>query len=65
MKYNFNERIDRSENHSAKWAEMGMKFGRNDLTPMWVADMDIKTAPEILEAMRNKLEQEKIGRAHV
>ena len=61
MKYNFNERIDRSENHSAKWAEMGMKFGRNDLTPMWVADMDIKTAPEILEAMRNKLEQEIFG----
>ena len=61
MKYNFNERIDRSENHSAKWTEMGMKFGRNDLTPMWVADMDIKTAPEILEAMRNKLEQEIFG----
>lgn len=61
MKYNFNERIDRSENHSAKWAELGMKFGRNDLTPMWVADMDIKTAPEILEAMRNKLEQEIFG----
>ncbi len=61
MKYNFNERIDRSENHSAKWAEMGMKFGRNDLTPMWVADMDKKTAPEILEAMRNKLEQEIFG----
>jgi len=61
MKYNFNERIDRSENHSAKWAEMGMKFGRNDLTPIWVADMDIKTAPEILEAMRNKLEQEIFG----
>ena len=61
MKYNFNESIDRSENHSAKWAEMGMKFGRNDLTPMWVADMDIKTAPEILEAMRNKLEQEIFG----
>ena len=40
---------------------MGMKFGRNDLTPMWVADMDIKTAPEILEAMRNKLEQEIFG----
>lgn len=61
MKYNFNERIDRSGNHSAKWAEMGMKFGRNDLTPIWVADMDIKTAPEILEAMRNKLEQEIFG----
>lgn len=61
MRYNFNEKIDRSENHSAKWAEMEMKFGRADLTPMWVADMDIKTAPEIIEAMKNKLEQEIFG----
>lgn len=61
MKYNFNEKIDRSKNHSAKWAEMEMKFGRSDLTPMWVADMDIKTAPEIVKAMREKLEQEIFG----
>ncbi len=61
MKYNFNERIDRSENHSAKWAELEMKFGRSDLTPMWVADMDIKAAPEIVEAMKKKVEQEIFG----
>lgn len=61
MKYNFNEKIDRSENHSAKWAEMEMKFGRKDLTPMWVADMDIKAAPEIVEAMKKKVEQEIFG----
>ena len=61
MKYNFNERIDRSENHSAKWAEMEMKFGRNDLIPMWVADMDIKAAPEIIESMKKKVEQEIFG----
>ena len=61
MKYNFNERIDRSENHSAKWAEMEMKFGRNDLIPMWVADMDIKAAPEIVESMKKKVEQEIFG----
>ena len=61
MKYNFNERIDRSENHSAKWAEMEMKFGRTDLIPMWVADMDIKTAPEIVESMKKKVEQEIFG----
>jgi cystathionine beta-lyase len=61
MKYNFNEKVDRSKNHAAKWAEMEMKFGRSDLTPMWVADMDIKTAPKILEAMREKLEQEIFG----
>ena len=61
MKYNFNERIDRSENHSAKWAEMKMKFGRSDLIPMWVADMDIKAAPEIIESMKKKVEQEIFG----
>lgn len=61
MRYNFNEKIDRSENHSAKWAEMEMKFGRKDLTPMWVADMDIKAAPKIVEAMKKKVEQEIFG----
>lgn len=59
--YNFNEKIDRSNNHSAKREEMKMKFGREDLVPMWVADMDIKTAPEIVEAMREKLNQEIFG----
>lgn len=61
MKYNFNEKIDRSENHSAKWAEMEMKFGRSDLIPMWVADMDIKAAPKIVESMKKKVEQEIFG----
>ena len=57
MKYNFNEKIDRRNNHSAKWEEMGNKFISNDLWPMWIADMDLKTAPVIIDAMREKLEQ--------
>ena len=57
MKYNFNEKIDRSNNHSAKWEEMGNKFISNDLWPMWIADMDLKTAPVIIDVMREKLEQ--------
>lgn len=61
MKYCFNEKIDRSKNHSAKWAELGTKFGTEDLFPMWIADMDIKTAPEIIDAMREKLDQEIFG----
>ncbi len=61
MKYCFNEKIDRSKNHSAKWAELGTKFGTDDLFPMWIADMDIKTAPEIIDAMREKLDQEIFG----
>lgn len=57
MKYYFNEKIDRSNNHAAKWEEMGNKFISNDLWPMWIADMDLKTAPVIIDAMREKLEQ--------
>ena len=61
MKYCFDEKIDRSKNHSAKWAELGKKFGTDDLFPMWIADMDIKTAPEIVQAMKEKVEQEIFG----
>ena len=61
MKYCFDEKIDRSKNHSAKWAELGKKFGTDDLFPMWIADMDIKTAPEIIQAMKEKVEQEIFG----
>lgn len=56
MKYSFDEKIDRTGNHAAKWEEMGKKFISNDLWPMWIADMDLKTAPEIIDAMREKVE---------
>ena len=61
MKCNFNEHIERKNNHSVKWEEMGKKFISNDLWPMWIADMDLKTAPEIIQAMREKVEQEIFG----
>ena len=61
MKFNFNEKVDRSKNHAAKWEEMGGKFGSNDLLPMWIADMDIKTVPEIVEAIKEKAEQAIFG----
>lgn len=57
MMYNFDKEIDRSKNNSAKWDEMGINFGDDDLLPMWVADMDFETAPEILEVMKEKLNQ--------
>ncbi|MGL5348193.1 MAG: MalY/PatB family protein [Peptostreptococcaceae bacterium] len=57
MNYNFDEVIDRSSNFSVKWSEMDKKYGSNDLLPMWVADMDFKTAPCIMEALKNRLEQ--------
>jgi len=57
MKYDFNRVIDRSNNYSAKWSEMGVKYGKDDLIPMWVADMDFEAAPEIIEVMQKRLAQ--------
>ena len=43
MKYNFDEIIDRRDTNSLKW-----DIAEGEL-PMWVADMDFQTAPEITE----------------
>ncbi|MBU5307204.1 pyridoxal phosphate-dependent aminotransferase [Clostridioides mangenotii] len=61
MKYNFDTVVDRSDNFAAKWTEMDKKYGTNDLLPMWIADMDFKAAPCIVEAIRNRLDQEIYG----
>ena len=44
MKYNFDEVIDRSQNRSSKYDERVKKFGTADVIPLWVADMDFRTA---------------------
>ncbi|EYE88906.1 aminotransferase [Fervidicella metallireducens AeB] len=61
MKYDFNKEVNRKHNDSAKWDEIGKNFISKDLLPMWVADMDFETAPEILEAMQKKLNQKIFG----
>ena len=57
MNFNFDKIIDRTNNFSAKWSEMNKNFGTNNLLPMWVADMDFLTAPCIMEALKDRLEQ--------
>lgn len=57
MTNNFDVVIDRSNNYAAKWSEMDKKYGTNDLLPMWVADMDFKAAPCIIDALKERLEQ--------
>ena len=43
MKYNFDEIIDRSNNYAVKYDETKEKFGRDDLIPLWIADMDFQS----------------------
>lgn len=49
MEYNFENAPDRSHTDLVKW---DVKPGE---LPMWIADMDFKTAPEIIEAMQAKI----------
>lgn len=48
MPYDFDKQINRRNTNSLKW-----DVGENEL-PMWVADMDFETAPEIQAAIRKR-----------
>ena len=57
MKYNFDEIVDRSRNRSAKYDEAGKKFGSRDVIPLWIADMDFKTAQPVIDALKARAEE--------
>lgn len=61
MKYHFDELIDRRGTHAIKYDEMQELWGRTDLIPMWVADMDFRTPPFIINALRKRMEHEIFG----
>ena len=57
MKYNFDERIDRRGTGCVKWDMAPDK----DVLPLWVADMDFRAAPAILEAVKKRAEHGVFG----
>ena len=57
MKYNFDERIDRHSTGCVKWDMAPDK----DVLPLWVADMDFRAAPAILEAVKKRAEHGVFG----
>ncbi|AIR66934.1 MalY/PatB family protein [Cedecea neteri] len=56
MAFNFDEWIDRRHSDSSKWN----KFAENVL-PMWVADMDYRSPPCILEALQARVQHGVFG----
>lgn len=56
MSYNFDQSIPRRGTGSVKW-----DFCAPGALPMWVADMDFKTAPEVLEALQKRLDHGVFG----
>ncbi len=53
--YNFDELIDRSNTDCVKLEKMKELFGRDDLIPLWVADMDFKSPPAIIRALQERV----------
>lgn len=57
MQYNFDQIVDRSGNRSAKYDEREKKFGTEDVIPLWIADMDFKTAQPIIDALTARAQE--------
>ena len=61
MKYNFDEIIPRRGTNSVKWDETSIE----DVIPLWVADMDFRTFPPIIEALYRRVDHGVFGYTHV
>lgn len=61
MGYNFDELIRREGSNCIKYDFRKDVFGREDVLPLWVADMDFKTPDFVIEAIRTRLDHEVLG----
>lgn len=57
----FNKIIDRSGSGDLKHEVLEERYGRGDLLPLWVADMDFETPQFITEALRHRLDHSLFG----
>lgn len=61
MTYNFDQLINRRGSGALKCDALQARYGRTDLTPLWVADMDFATPDFIVEALRKRMEHPIFG----
>ena len=61
IKYNFDKIIDRSGTGALKLDVLKKRYGRSDLLPLWVADMDFETPEFIVDAISKRLEHHIFG----
>ncbi len=57
----FDRVINRTDSLAIKYAARKAVFGREDILPMWVADMDFSSPEFVLEALRKRLEHPILG----
>jgi cysteine-S-conjugate beta-lyase len=61
MKYDFDTIYPRRNTQCYKYDALKPFLGSDDLIPMWVADMDFASAPEILSALQDRLNHPVFG----
>ncbi len=61
MNWDFDREIERRGTDSFKWDANDRLFGKRDLLPFWVADMDFATPVPVLDAIRNRCEHPVFG----
>jgi cystathionine beta-lyase len=61
MQYNFDEIIQRRGTACVKHDLLRQRFGTDDVTAMWVADMDFKAPDFVVEALRKRCNHEVFG----
>lgn len=54
-RYDFDEVIDRHGSGCTKIEDLPVIFGKDDLTPLWIADMDFRVCPEITDALQHRI----------
>ena len=61
MEYNFDRAIEREGTNCFKYDIRKELFGREDVLPMWVADMDIEVPDFIIDALQERLSHKIFG----
>ena len=61
MESPFDEIIDRRGTDCFKWDAPAKQYGRDDLLPMWVADMDFRSPDFVMDAIRKRCEHHVLG----
>ncbi len=60
-RYDFDKIVDRSGSGDLKHEVLAERYGRPDLLPLWVADMDFETPQFITDALRRRLDHSLFG----
>ncbi len=61
IQYDFDKIVDRTGSGDLKHEVLQERYGRSDLLPLWVADMDFETPHFITDALRQRLEHSLFG----